>query len=149
MYTKALTRAGMIISLPSFTLLGFLTGCVGYAEQPRAGIVYQEPAPRLAPGFVEQEEYVYYPGYETYYGSRSHQYYYRQGNAWVTRPAPAGISVNLLLASPSVKMDFHDGPAAHHTQMMQKYPKTWKKSPGNQGLQDKNSGKDKRDDNRK
>jgi hypothetical protein len=42
------------------------------------------------------------------------------------QPAPQGVSVDVLLASPSVKMDFHDSPAKHHTEMVQKYPKNWK-----------------------
>jgi len=33
---------------------------------------------------------------------------------WVSRPAPMGVSADVLLASPSVKMDFHDSPANHH-----------------------------------
>ena len=64
--------------------------------------------------FAVQDDYVYYPNYECYYSVSRHQYAYREGNAWVARPAPRGVSVNVLLASPSVKMDFHDSPAQHH-----------------------------------
>jgi len=34
----------------------------------------------------------------------------------------------VLLASPSVHMDFHDSPAKHHAEMIHKYPKNWKSS---------------------
>jgi hypothetical protein len=32
----------------------------------------------------------------------------------------------VLLASPSVKMNFHDAPAQHHAAVIQQYPKNWK-----------------------
>ena len=66
-----------------------LTGCVGYVEGPRAG-VYVEPAVQVDAGFVGQDDYVYYPGYQMYYGSRSHRWYDREGSSWVAHPAPRG-----------------------------------------------------------
>jgi hypothetical protein len=107
-------------------LLVTLTGCVGYVEGPRAGI-YAEPQV-----FVAQDDYVYYPGYECYYSVSRRQYAYREGNAWVARPAPRGVSVNVLLASPSVRMDFHDSPAQHHAAVVQKYPRNWAPPVSNQ-----------------
>jgi len=74
-----------------------------------------------------------YDNYECYYSISRHQYAYREGNAWVSRPAPRGVSVNVLLASPSVKMNFHDSPAQHHDTVAKQYPKNWKPSGGNQG----------------
>jgi hypothetical protein len=44
----------------------------------------------------------------------------------VARPAPRGVTVNVLLASPSVKMNFHDAPAQHHAAVVKQYPKNWK-----------------------
>ncbi|HZL79425.1 MAG TPA: hypothetical protein VFC17_11285 [Candidatus Limnocylindrales bacterium] len=108
-------------------LLGTLTGCVGYVDGPRAGY-YAEPAV-----VVVQDDYVYYPGYEVYYSSSRHQYAYREGRAWVSRPAPRGVSVNVLLASPSVRMDFHDSPAQHHAAVVQQYPRNWAPPGSNQG----------------
>ena len=105
-------------------LLTTLTGCVGYVEGPRAG-VYAEPAVPVDAGFVGQDDYVYYPGYEMYYGSRSHQWYDREGSSWVAHRAPRGVSADRLQSSPSVKMDFHDSPANHHSAVVQKYPKNW------------------------
>jgi hypothetical protein len=109
------------------TFLGTLTGCVGYVEGPRTG-VYAEPQV-----FVMQDDYVYYPQYECYYSVSRHQYAYRDGNAWVARPAPRGVSVNVLQSSPAVKMDFHDSPAQHHAIVVKQYPKNWKPSVSNQG----------------
>ncbi len=85
------------------------------------------------------------PNYECYYSVSRHQYAYREGNAWVSRSAPRGISENVLRASPSVKMNFHDSPAQHHTEVVKQYPKNWKPSGENQGQSRKD---DRRDDNR-
>ena len=115
-------------------LLGTLTGCVGYVDRPAQGSVFVEPA------FAVQDDYVYYPQYECYYSVSRHQYAYREGNAWVSRPAPRGVSENVLRASPSVKMNFHDSPAQHHAVVAKQYPKNWK--PSGQSQKD-----DKRDDN--
>jgi hypothetical protein len=83
-------------------------------------------ASRSTPVVEEQDDYVYYPGYEVYYSNRRHQYMYRDGNTWVSRPAPANVQIDVLLASPSVRMDFHDTPAQHHENVVRNYPKTWK-----------------------
>ena len=103
-----------------------LTGCVGYVESPP--VVYQAPIAVVRPVIIE-DDYVYYPRYGMYYGSRSHQYYYHDGASWIARPAPRGVSVGVMLASPSVKVDFHDGPAGHHAQIVKTYPKNWKPAP--------------------
>jgi hypothetical protein len=121
-------KAGFVLAA---VLLATLTGCVGYVEGPRAG-VYAEPQV-----FVAQDDYVYYPSYECYYSVSRHQYAYREGNAWVARPAPRGVSVDVLRASPSVKMDFHDSPAQHHDVVAKQYPKNWKPSASNQGQKEK------------
>ena len=108
-------------------VLAVLTGCVGYVEGPSAG-VYADPGT-----FAVQDDYVYYPQYECYYSVSRHQYAYRDGNAWVARPAPREVSESVLMASPSVKMSFHDSPAHHHATVVKQYPKNWKPSAGNQG----------------
>jgi hypothetical protein len=91
-----------------------------------------------------QDDYVYYPQYECYYSVSRHQYAYREGNDWVSRPAPRGVTVNVLQAAPSVKMIFHDSPAQHHAAVAKQYPKNWKPAGGNQGRSQKD---DQRDDN--
>jgi hypothetical protein len=124
-------------------LLTTLAGCVGYVDGPRAG-VYVAP-PVVETGVVVEDDYVYYPNYEVYYSSSRHQYAYLEGGAWVSRPAPRGVSVDVLLASPSVRMNFHDSPANHHAEIVRQYPKNWKPSGPNQG-QKENRKDDQRDD---
>jgi hypothetical protein len=84
---------------------------------------------------VVQDDYVYYPGYQVYYSSNRRQYIYQDGRSWVTRPAPPRVSVDVLFASPSVRLDFHDSPAVHHAKVVQQYPKHWAppKSSSNHG----------------
>ena len=103
-----------------------LTGCVGYVDS-QGGTVGV-----ATPGIAEQDDYVYYPSYETYYSGSRHQYAYREGGAWVSRPAPREVAIDRLRASPSVKMDFHDAPANHHAEVARQYPKNWKPAPSNQ-----------------
>ncbi len=111
-------------------LLTALTGCVGYVDGPRADVQVEPYA------FAAPDDYVYYPGYDVYYSSHRHQYAYLDGGAWVSRPAPRGVSVDVLVASPSVRMDFHDSPANHHAAMVQKYPRNWAPSGSNRGQQE-------------
>jgi hypothetical protein len=112
-------------------VIAVLTGCVGYVEGPSVG-VYAEPEV-----FAVQDDYVYYPQYECYYSVSRHQYADHEGGAWVARSAPRGVSVNVLVASPSVKMNFHDSPAQHHDTVVKQYPKNWKPSGGNHGQNQK------------
>ena len=129
-------KAGFVLGA---VLLVTLTGCVAYVDGPRAGI---QAEPYV---FVAQDDYIYYPGYDVYYSSHRRQYAYLEGGAWVSRPAPPGVSVNVLLASPSVRMDFHDSPAYHHAAVVQKYPRNWAPPGSNQG-QKENRKDDKRDE---
>jgi hypothetical protein len=121
-------------------LLGTLTGCVGYVDGPRTG-VYVAP-----PVVVVQDDYIYYPGYQVYYSSSRHEYAYREGRTWVSRPAPRVVSVDVLLASPSVRMDFHDSPANHHAAVVKQYPKNWAPPGSNQGRNSDNRKDNPRDD---
>jgi len=120
-------KAGFVLAA---VLLITLTGCVAYVDRPARGSAYGAPV-------VVQDDYVYYPGYEVYYSSSRRQYAYREGNAWVARPAPRGVSVDVLRASPSVKMDFHDSPAQHHAAVVKQYPKNWAPPEPNQGQKEK------------
>ena len=132
------SKAGLVLSV---ALLGALTGCVGYVDGPRAGY-YAEP-----PAVVVQDDYVYYPDYEVYYSSSRHQYAYREGSAWVSRPAPRGVSVDVLVRSPSVRMDFHDSPEHHHAEVVRQYPGNRAQHGSNQG-QKGNRKDDQHGDNR-
>jgi hypothetical protein len=125
-------------------LLGALTGCVGYVDGPQQGDVYaQPPAVQVDAGVVVQDDYVYYPGYQVYYNSYRRQYAYQEEGVWVSRPAPRGVSVDVLLASPSVRMTFHDSPANHHAAIARQYPKHWAAAGAKHG-----NPEDRRDGNR-
>ena len=130
----------------SAALLVTLTGCVAYTDRPSEGSLYMVPTVETA--VVVQDDYVYYPGYQIYYSSSRHQYAYRDGRNWVSRPAPRGVSINRLQASPSVRMDFHDSPAQHHEAVVKQYPKNWKPSGDHQGQNQKDDRRDQRGDNR-
>ncbi|HXA14058.1 MAG TPA: hypothetical protein VNW23_02935 [Opitutaceae bacterium] len=118
---KTYFKAGKTRLILGTAFLGMLTGIVGYADEP---VVYVQP-PSVQATVVVQGDYVYYPGYEVYYSRSRHEYVYPEGGAWVSRPAPRGVSVNVLMASPSVAVDFHDSPASHHAEMVKKYPRNW------------------------
>ena len=138
---KSFFKAHQIEFVLCVAWLGTLTGCVDYYDGPRAA-VYAEP-----PVFVVQDDYVYYPDYQVYYSVSRHQYAYRDGRNWVSRPAPRGVSVNILMASPSVRMDFHDSPAQHHAAVAKQYPKNLKPAGSNQGQNRKGDQRDEHGDN--
>jgi len=107
-------------------LLGALTGCVGYVDGPRGGVAYvRPPSVYVESGVVVQDDYVYYPGYQVYYSGNTRQYGYLEGRSWVTRPAPPQVAVDVLLASPSVRLSFQDHPSNHHATVARQYPKNW------------------------
>ena len=127
---KTFPNQKQIRSALGVVLLAALAGCVNDPNPPRQGSVYVEPPPAV---FVVQDDYVYYPQYEVYYSNSRRQYAYRENNVWVSRPAPPGVTVNVLRASPSVRMDFHDSPQYHHAVMSRQYPKNWRPPATNQG----------------
>jgi len=134
--TKFFFEAGQVGIVLSAVVLLTLIGCGGNADESR--IVGQAASPAVvdaasptvvqvaSPAIVAQDDYVYYPSYGIYYGSNQRQYASLEGGAWVAHPAPRGVSVDALRASPSVKMDFHDAPANHHAAIAKKYPTSWK-----------------------
>jgi uncharacterized protein YijF (DUF1287 family) len=132
---KLFFKAGKTRFVICTAFLGMLTGVAGYADgPPLIAVSVQVPvAPVIVVG---QDDYVYYPGYEVYYSRTRHQYVYPEGGVWVSRPAPRGVSVDVLMASPSVAVDFHDSPASHHAAMMQRYPRNWKQSDSDRGQTD-------------
>jgi hypothetical protein len=96
----------------------------GFAPPPRGE--YAPPPPvRPENAAVSEDDYVYYPGYEIYYNSHRRQYTYREGDSWFTGPTPPRIGVDVLLGAPSVRLDFHDAPQAHHETVVRQYPKHW------------------------
>jgi hypothetical protein len=130
-----LAKAGQAGTVLGAALLTTLTGCVAYVDPPRAEVAYVGPPPVEA-AVVIQDDYVYYPGYDVYFNSYRHLYYWQEGGVWVSRPSPRGVSVNVLFASPSVRMDFHDSPAHHHAEVVRRYPRSWAPPGGNRGQRD-------------
>jgi hypothetical protein len=124
-------QAGFVLGA---VLLAALTEGVNNADAQPVSITLNPPVV-VAPAVVS-ENYVYYPNYGVYYNSRRHQYIYLKGDAWVTQPAPYGVSAAVLMASPSVDMDFHDSPEKHHAEMLKKYPHDWKPSGAQQDQKD-------------
>jgi hypothetical protein len=126
-------KAGFVLGA---MLLVSLTAPLTYADGLQVGVTVD---PTLA--VMAQDNYVYYPSYGVYYNSHRNQYAYQEHGAWVSRAAPHGVSVDMLRASPSVKMDFHDSPANHHAAMVQKYPKNWAPSRSNDAQSRSNDGR--------
>ena len=119
-------------------LLGVLTGCVGHVEEPYQSTVYAPPPPVLV-----QPQYIYYPSHQVYYASHTRQYVYLDGRAWVSRPVPPRVSIDVLFASPSVRLGFSDSPSHHHSSVVRQYPRNWR-PPGShpgQGQRDRGYGR--------
>lgn len=125
-------------------LFGVLTGCIGYVDAPRHERVYAPPHP-VQVEIVSDDDYVYYPGYQVYYSRSRRHYVYLEGRSWVTRPTPPRVSVDVLIASPSVRLGFRDSPAGHHATVVKQYPKHWAppKPAPNHGEGNRKDGKDK------
>jgi hypothetical protein len=108
-------KAELVIGL---SLFAAFTGCVdessgGYREHVQVEATYQD-------------DYDYYPEYETYYSRNRHEFVYLDGSVWVRRPEPRGVSATVILAAPSVRLDFHDAPERHHNTVIRSYPRTWR-----------------------
>lgn len=108
--------------VPCMVLVGVLTGCVSHEAGPSPQrSVYRPPPPVYAEA---PADYVYYPGYEVYYSSARRHYVYQDGRSWVTRSSPR-VSVEVLFASPSVRLNLHDSPSVHHSTVVRQYPQHW------------------------
>jgi hypothetical protein len=134
-------QAGFILGA---VLVAALTGGAGAACGQSIVVTLPVPVVVAAPVVVE-DDYVYYPNYGVYYNSHRHQYYFLRGDVWVTQPAPEGVTAEVLLASPSVNMAFHDSPERHHAEMMKQYPHDWKRD-GAQQDRKEDRKEDRRDD---
>ena len=122
-----------------------VTGCIGYVQGPRAAVYEPPQSVYIESGVPALDDYVYYPAYQVYYSSYRRQYVYLDGHSWVSRPAPRRVSVDVLFASPSVKVNFHDAPANHHAATVRMYPKDWTpqgESGDNKGIRGKSRSKD-------
>jgi hypothetical protein len=122
-----MTPIGCSMMLAAWTTFGQPVGGAVTVAVPGIGVSVTGGAVAVP------DNYVYYPAYGVYYNSSRHQYAYMHGNSWVSGPRPLDVSIDVLQASPSVGMDFHDSPALHHKAMVQKYPKAWKPAASNEG----------------
>lgn len=93
-----------------------------------------------------EDDYDYYPGYEVYYSRSRQEYVYRNGNQWVRSREPSGIRLDVLRASPSVRVDFRDSPERHHDNVVRRYPRNWKHQ--NDRHERRNDDRDDRDNRR-
>lgn len=135
---SAATRAALLLTP---LLLGAgITGCV--ADRGYAGSYAGAPTGRVAASVNYSDDYVYYPAHETYYSRNRHEYVYRDGTSWVRRPQPAGISADVLIRTPSVRLDFHDSPESHHDVIIKKYPRTWRPDRDHNGIDDRLENRD-------
>lgn len=122
---KKLFHSGIGLGVALFAaMLPLMGGCVAGPDRTR--VRSQAPAAYVQSNVIVEDDYVYYPGYEVYYSSNRHNYVYRDGSNWVTRSAPPRVAVDVLFASPSVRVDFHDSPARHHTKVIKTYPRNWR-----------------------
>ena len=151
MIKNFLRTAGHTGLVSGAALLAVLTGCSkSQSDTTVAAAQPAAPAPaavaQAQPTVALQDDYDYYPAYEVYYSSNRHDYRFREGNAWVTRPVPPRVSVDVLFASPSVRVDFHDAPERHHESIVRTYPRNWVPPGQGRGAQDerKDERKDKR-----
>ncbi len=101
-------------------LAALLAGCIVEPARP----VYVAPA--AAGTVVAADDYIYYPDYEVYYNQTTGVYWYMQGGVWMTGPVVPGIAMGVLVAAPSIRMDFHDSPANHHAMVIGRYPRGWR-----------------------
>jgi len=125
-------QAGFVLGA---ALLAALTEGTSSADAQNIGITVRPPVVVVVPA-ANVENYVYYPSYGVYYNSRRHRYMFLKGDVWVTQAAPEGVTAEVLMASPSVDMDFHDSPERHHAEMLKKYPRDWKPAGGHQDPKD-------------
>jgi hypothetical protein len=128
--------------LPGALLLGALA-LAGCETEVHESVAYRQDQY----GPVADDDYVYYPQYEMYYSNHRHQYGYRDGNSWVWRSSPSRVQTNVLVASPSVHLNFHDSPERHHAETVKTYPHNWRQNDKNRGKDDHRND-DHRDDHR-
>jgi len=123
MTTKEFFRHRPFCCALGVALAGIVAGCI---VEPVGGRAYVAgPVVQVQEPVVVDPAFVYYPSYEVYYEPSTRVYWYPRGSAWVTGPAPGGVSLDVLIASPSVRMDFRDSPANHHAQVIRQYPRDW------------------------
>lgn len=129
-------RGSAALLLPAFFGLASLLAFAGCATSADYGYASGGVA------YYDNDDYVYYPAYETYYSPVHHVYVYRDHDRWVRRSAPPSTFAR---GSVSVQMNFHDSPEHHHSEVVHTYPRTWQRQSTNQH-DDHHGDHDRRDD---
>jgi hypothetical protein len=125
MKTLQLPRTGFLAGLAASAALALLSsGCV--SSEPRYGRTYGHYRSGSPQTVVYHDDYDYYPAYGVYYSRTRRDYVYRDRNRWVRSSRPAGVSLDVLVATPSVRMEFHDEPHRHHDNVVKRYPRNWR-----------------------
>jgi hypothetical protein len=107
--------------------VAFLATLAGCVVEPVGGRAYvASPVVQVAQPIGIDGGLIYYPNYEMYFDPGARLYWYNRGGAWITGPSPYGVSVDVLIGSPSVRMDFRDSPANHHGEVIRRYPRNWR-----------------------
>ena len=88
----------------------------GYRERPQV---------HIQGTVVSGEQYDYYPSYETYYHPVRREFVFYDGRRWVRQSTPRGVHPSVVLASPSVRLEFQDLPEHHHANIVRAYPRNW------------------------
>ncbi len=107
------TLSAAINAMLGMALVGALTGCAG-GFNDRSSVIRPTKAP---PAHVQngagvlQGDYVFYPAYQTYHSRNRSDFVYLEGDAWISRPTPSGVSPEALFASPSVSLGTRDAPS--------------------------------------
>jgi hypothetical protein len=117
---KQFLKTNQAASVLGAMLLAALAQGTTTAEGQSIVVKVAPPVVTVAP-----DNYVYYPHYGVYYNRDRHQFVYLKGDTWITAAAPDGIGADMVLASPSVVMDFHDSPERHHADILKRYPRNW------------------------
>jgi len=125
MTTKNLFCDGRVRCALWVAFLGTVATLASCIVEPVGGPAYVATPVVQGPVVVE-EGLIYYPNYEVYYDPGARMYWYSHEGNWVRGPAPVGVSLDVLLASPSARMDFRDSPANHHNVVVRQYPRNWR-----------------------
>lgn len=110
-----------VLAAPICLLL--FAGCAG-TPSGRGGYRASREV-EVQPAMVFEDDYDYYPAYEVYYSRNRGEYVYFDRNRWIRSSEPRIVSRHVLVATPSVRMDFRDSPERHHNSVVRSYPRDW------------------------
>jgi hypothetical protein len=140
--TTCLLKAGFVSAVLT---AGALVAPAAYADGPQVGVNIEVPMPTVT---VAPDDYVYYPAYGAYYSPRRHLFAFVHDGSWQWRAAPPGVTADVVLASPPVKMGWHDAPWLHHKDVLKAYPRNWRADHMDHRDRDKDRDRDRDKDKR-